>query len=282
MSEKTEQPTEKRIRDAREKGQILFSREIVAGALLIALTILFILSWRFFALFAVTMVEITLEQIKIHFSRNGAQQPDFQQGLVAIIPIIGMFFVWVSAAVYGVAILVGIIANIGQTGFMFVTEKIKKGVEALNFVNNAKQIFATRNLFNFVLNIIKVFIISYIAFLVVHAFIGEFFAAELCGLPCVMWSAARAFAWLFAICSAVYIPIAIIDFLIQRAFYLKELKMSKEEVKQEFKEMEGNPEIKAHRRQAHRDLLDDTMVSAVRQASILIKNPKALCCRPAL
>ena len=49
--------------------------------------------------------------------------------------------------------------------------------------------------------------------------------------------------------------------------------MTKEEVKREYKEMEGNPEIKAHRRQAHREILDDSMLNSVRKASVIVKNP---------
>ena len=276
MSEKTEQPTEKRIRDSREKGQFLFSREIVAGSLLIALTALFLLSWKPFAILAITMLDVTLLQIGKHFNHVPPHTPDFQQGVSAAASIVAVFFITISGAVYLVAAITAILANVAQTGLVFVTAKLTKGVKALDFISNAKQIFSGRNLFNFGMNLIKVFCISYIAFLVVAAFIGEFFSAELCGaqgMTCVIFSAARSFAWLFAISAALYVPLAVIDFIIQRAFYLKELKMTKEEVKQEYKEMEGNPEIKAHRRQAHRDILDDTMIGAVKQASILVKNP---------
>lgn len=266
MSEKTEPPSDKKIRDAREKGQFLFSREIVSGAILIAITALFLIGWKEFAVIATYMLKHMLTQFEF-------SDKNFYNTFWEIFSVTGFFFTAVSAAVYATSITVSIIANISQTGVVFSAAKIKKGVESLNFINNAKQMFSPRNLFNFLMNLVKVILISYVSYLIVTAFIGEFFAAELCGLPCVLLSAGRAFGWLFAICAAIYIPIAILDFIIQRAFYLKELKMTKEEVKQEYKEMEGSPEIKARRRQAHREILDDTMLNSVRQASVIIKNP---------
>ena len=263
MSEKTEQPTPKRIRDAREKGQFLFSREIVAGAILIALTGLFLLNWQRFIELAVAMMNSVLDHIGGDFAKIAPN----------ILWQVAFFIGAISLTIYAVSIVTTILANISQTGIVFTTAKIKKGIEAINFVNNAKQMFSFRNLFNFGMNILKILLIGYIAFLIVQSFIGEFIFAEICGLACVLWTAARSLAWLFIILAALYVPVAVVDFIFQRAFYLKELKMSKDEVKQEYKEMEGNPEIKAHRREAHREILDNAMLGAVQKATVLIKNP---------
>ena len=263
MSEKTELPTPKRIRDAREKGQFLFSREIVAGAILIGLTGLFFLTWPQFAVLANNMMDVMLNNINL----------PFQQAFPILLGSVLLFGIVISGATYAVSISIAILANISQTGIVFSGAKLSKGLQAINFISNAKQMFAPRNLFNFAMNIIKMLSIGYVAFLIVKGFIGEFFSAEICGLPCIMWSAARALGWLFGILAALYIPVAVIDFIFQRYFYLKELKMTKEEVKREYKEMEGSPEIKAHRRQAHREILDDSMLNSVRKASVIVKNP---------
>ena len=263
MSEKTELPTPKRIRDAHEKGQFLFSREIVAGAILIGLTGLFFLIWPKFAVLAISMMDVML---------NNINRP-FQQAFPILLGSVLFFGIVISGATYAVSFSIAILANISQTGIVFSGAKLSKGLQAINFISNAKQMFAPRNLFNFAMNIIKMLSIGYVAFLIVKGFIGEFFSAEICGLPCIMWSAARALGWLFGILAALYIPIAVLDFIFQRYFYLKELKMTKEEVKREYKEMEGSPEIKAHRRQAHREILDDSMLNSVRKASVIVKNP---------
>ncbi len=263
MSEKTEQPTPKKIRDAREKGQFLFSREIVAGAILIALTGLAFILWPQFIILTINMTDAMF---------NILHQP-FEQAFPILLSNVFFFGGTISIITYATSISIAILANLSQTGIVFSAAKLSKGLQAINFINNAKQMFAPRNLFNFAMNIIKILSIGYVAFLIVKSFIGEFFSAELCGLPCIMWSAARALGWLFAILAALYIPIAIIDFIFQRYFYMKELKMTKEEVKKEYKEMEGNPEIKAQRRQAHREILDDSMLNSVRKASVIVKNP---------
>ena len=263
MSEKTEPPTNKKIRDAHKKGQYLFSREIVSGAILIAITSLFLLAWDFVLKHILTLMNVLLSHIHQPFSQ--AFGVILSQSIITLITL--------SLLIYGITITITILANIAQIGFVFSPAKLQKGLNALNFINNAKQIVSGRNLFQFFMNIVKIILMAYIAFLIIKQFIGEFFLAELCGLDCILWSAGRALAWMFAITSAIYIPLAIIDFIFQRYFYMKSLKMSKDEVKQEYKEMEGSPEIKSHRRQMHRDILNESMVASVSKASILIKNP---------
>ncbi len=263
MSEKTEPPSEKRIRDAREKGQFLFSREIVAGALLIAITLV---------LFLTAPMILARLQAMLDGALDHVGEP-LEASLPRLLGLIFSFAATTLGAVYGAAILTAIIANVAQTGPVFSPAKLSKGLQALNFISNAKQMASGRNLFNFFMNLVKLLLIGYVAYLVFRGFIGEFFGAVQCGFACMLWTGGRAMGVLFGVLGAVYIPVAVVDFILQRYFYLKELRMTKDEVKREYKEMEGSPEIKSYRRQAHQELLNSSMLNSVRRASVVIKNP---------
>ena len=263
MSEKTEPPTPKRIRDAREKGQFLFSKEIVSGALLLSITGIL------YTLYPIILADVLglFDTLFDDLSQNPLKS------LPRIMSQIAFFFFHAVGGVCAVVVLVGIVTNVAQTGPVFSGAKLSKGLQSINFVSNAKQLFSKRNLFNFGLSIFKIFVISFIAYLILRGFINQFIGAVSCGFPCMLWVAGRALLSLFLLLGALYVPIALIDFIAQRHFYLKELRMSKEELKQEYKEMEGNPEIKAQRRQAHQELLDNSMLNSVRKSSVIVKNP---------
>ncbi len=267
MSEKTEPPTPKRIRDAREKGQFLFSKEIVSAALLISLTaVVFLITPR--------LLGDLLVLFDALFAALSKKNPTAD--LPRIMSLIAIFGFHAIAAVCATLVLVALVANIAQTGFVFSGAKLSKGLQSVNFISNAKQLFSKRSLFTFGLNIVKILLIAYVAYLILYGLIGAFITAIKCGFPCMLWTAGRALLLLFGIMGALSIPIALLDFIAQRHFYMKELKMSKEELKQEYKEMEGNPEIKAQRRQAHQELLDSSMLDSVRGASVVVKNPSHL------
>ncbi len=263
MSEKTEPPTPKKIRDAREKGQFLFSREIVAGALMIAISFIFFILYPFFLAHAHLSLGLALDQVTKPFADAW--------------PLI-LFHVVVMAAsilgpVMGTAAVVAIVANVAQTGPVFSPAKLQKGMQSINFIANGKNLFSKRTLFNFGMSLVKLLLISYIVWLVLFSFIGALVESIQCGLVCMSTTAAYALGWLFAILAAAALPVAVVDFILQRHFYLKELKMSIDEVKREYKEMEGNPEIKAQRRQAHQEILQAEAMGAAREASVLVKNP---------
>ena len=264
MSEKTEQPSSKRIRDARKEGQYLISKEVSSLAVLFGVTIALFL---FRAPIADLLVHETEQVLTL------ALQP-IDEALPSILRLTLLFACAVSGIACGASIIAAVVSGIAQTGLVFNAAKLTKGFQSLNVVNNAKQIFSKRNLFTLGLNIIKIAVIGTTVYLVVRAKLGDFVDSVYCGLPCSMELAGEAFVWLLAAVIGVFLPIAVLDYLAQRYFYLKELRMSKDEVKQEFKETEGNPEIKGHRKQLHQEVLNSSMLDGVRKkATLVIKNP---------
>ena len=262
MAEKTEPPTPKRIQDARKKGQFLFSKEVVSVSTLAAVAAVVIsLKGNIF--------EHIVKLMKASTQVEGNVMELASEIAVAVILTILTF----SLAAYFAAAISSIFANLFQVGLVFSGAKLTKGLQSLNAINNAKQMFSKKNLLTFFLNICKVLIIGYVCYYVINSLFRDIVLSPDCGMSCITEVGTSAFIRLTMIVTAVFIPVAAIDYLIQRYLYLSELKMSLEDIKQEFKETEGNPEIKGQRKQLHRELvMSDTRQKAAK-SNVMVTNP---------
>lgn len=264
MAEKTEPPTPKKIRDARKKGQFLFSKEIVSNALLLSIIL---------AIF-VFHVPYTSALVKMLDTALSSINKDFTIAVAETFSDVLSFSIFVTAIILAVVVLVAIIANISQVGLVFSFAKMSKGLKSLDALSNAKNMFSPRSLITFLFNIFKVFLVSFIVWHTLIVYLRNAAAEVSCGFSCTIIGGGSAVLRLALYLGIAMIPVAIFDYLMQRYFYLKELKMSIEEVKKEFKESEGDPEIKGQRKQLHREILDNAMLNRVRKATVVVKNPE--------
>ena len=265
--EKTEMPTPKKLRDAREKGQVCTSKDIVSTALLIVLFCLVALCCMtmvddFTAL--VSFVGERLADYPVASIREGSR--------MAAIFICKYTFIFVV-----VAAVVGIAANVAQIGFLFTFEPLKPNMAKLNPVEGAKKIFCMKNLFEFLKNVLKVTFLSYLIYKIIMASVPELLT--LCYgtiddiFPCLKLMLKRlAYYTAFG-----YIVIAVVDRLFQGRNFTKEMMMTKDEVKREYKEMEGSQEIKQAQRQFRDELLNGPdPAPATRNADVVVTNPTHL------
>ncbi len=265
--EKTEMPTAKKLRDAREKGQVCLSKDIVSTALLIVLFCVTALCCMmmvddFTAL--LSFVGERLGDVPVASIREGSKMAAFF--------ICKYTFIFVA-----VAAIVGIAANVAQIGFLFTVEPLKPNMEKLNPVEGAKKIFCMKNLFEFLKNLVKVTFLSYLIYKIIMASIPELLT--MCYgtiddiFPCMRLMLKRlAYYTAFG-----YIVIAVVDRLFQGRNFTKQMMMTKDEVKREYKEMEGSQEIKQAQRQFRDELLNGPdPAPATRQADVVVTNPTHL------
>ena len=161
--EKTEMPTPKKLRDAREKGQVCTSKDIVSTALLIVLFCLVAM----LVMFLVHDFFILMRFIgdRLGDKSDGAIQ---EGSRMAAIFICKYTFVFVT-----VAAIVGIAANVSQIGFLFTLEPLKPNMAKLNPVEGAKKIFCMKNFFEFFKNVVKVCFLGYLIYKIIWASIPE-------------------------------------------------------------------------------------------------------------
>ena len=265
--EKTEMPTPKKLRDAREKGQVCTSKDIVSTAILIVLFV--VLGWMGMAL-AYDM-ETLLKFIGGGLTRElgGTVR---EASALTVIMILKHSFIFVA-----VAAVIGIVGNICQIGFLFTMEPIIPKLEKLNPVEGAKKIFSKKNLFEFLKNVVKVSFLGYLLYKIIWASVPELLT--MCyGTIDDIFPSLRLMLKRLAVYTAFgYIVIAVVDRVFQGKNFMKEMMMTKDEVKREYKEMEGSQEVKQAQRQFRDELLNGPdPVKAAKQSNVVVINPTHL------
>ena len=265
--EKTEMPTPKKLRDAREKGQVCTSKDIVSTAILIVLFA--VLAWMGGAL----MYDME-ELLRFIGGRVGDNTMDSvrQSSAMAILIILKHTLIFVL-----IAAVIGIVGNVAQIGFLFTFEPIIPKLEKLSPVEGAKKIFSKKNLFEFLKNVVKVLFLSYLLYKIIWASVPELLT--MCYgtiddiFPCLRLMLKR-----LAVYTAFgYVVIAVVDRVFQGRNFTKEMMMTKDEVKREYKEMEGSAEVKQAQRQFRDEILNGPEpAQAAKKSNVVVTNPTHL------
>ena len=265
--EKTELPTPKKLRDARQKGQVCTSKDIVSTAILVVLFAL--LAWMGVAL--MEDMEQLLRFLGGGIEHNGVGDV-MESSKLTIIYILKHSFIFVL-----VAAIIGIVGNVAQIGFLFTLDPILPKMEKLNPVEGAKKIFSVKNLFEFLKNVVKVCFLGYLVYKIIWASVPELLT--MCYgtvddvFPCLKLMLKR-----LAVYTAFgYIVIAVVDRLFQGRNFTKQMMMTKDEVKREYKEMEGSAEIKQAQRQFRDEILNGPdPAQAAKRSNVVVTNPTHL------
>ena len=263
--DKTEQPTGKKIADARNKGQVPRSKEagtffvLIGGVLSI---------WAFSSFLGSGLRQIIINSFSL--TRDQIYSVDefrriFVQNILSIaIPIIGVAFC---------VFVLAIVGNIMIGGYNFSQEALKPKFNKLNPITGISRIFSLNSIIELVKGIFKVvFIASFCYFALsgrIHEVMGLSYIDPHAGIK-------RAISLLFqfmVIVVCAIIPIIMIDVPYQKWHYLKQLRMSKQEVKDEYKDTEGNPQIKGKIKQLQFQMAARRMMQEVPAADVVVTNP---------
>lgn len=262
---KTEVPTPKRLRDAKKKGQVAKSNELSPAISLVA-----------FAMAGVFLGQLLMNNgqrlMKKAFSVNYGMEltSSYSRHLV----LDGIMSLLVTALPYMVAaVILGIIVNLSQVGFIFTIHPIKPDIKRINPIEGFKNIFSKKALFTLVKNLAKLIIVFYITYKSLSTSVGMILNAGELGTVKLFPFLIVFVRELVMDIGLVMLGIAVIDYVFQRKEFRDNLKMSKQEIKDEFKEMEGNPQIKQARQQRQRQLAMSRMMSSIPQADVIITNP---------
>lgn len=266
MSEKTEQPTPKKLRDARKKGQVAKSQDVATAALTIASFVTIGLMWP-------SMVEQLKELILLPVQYY--ERP-FMEGAMELMLAMGRKILIMSMPMLLVVMVMGLAANFMQVGFMLTFEPIKPELKKLNPLDKFKQIFSMKNLIELLKSTIKVVVIGLIIYFITKNSLDPLTRLPHGGEETVL-VALQPMVWALTMNVVMaYIIIAAADYFFQKFQHIKQLKMSKDEVKREYKESEGNPEIKGKRKQLAQEAANSDTMGRTRKASVVVTNPTHL------
>ncbi|MBC05407.1 type III secretion system export apparatus subunit SctU [Thalassospira sp.] len=263
MNEKTEDPTPKKLRDARNKGQVAKSKDFTQTVLLIALIGYFIGNGANILEDMMALMVLPAEMYGHPVSSMIAPiSTEIMNRSIGIIvpPIL-------------IALILGVFAEMVQTGVLFAFESLKPSAKKLNVGANAKNMVSAKNMVEFLKNILKVVFLSILIYLVVYGALGDLMLVPPSGLSGVTAILAQTVTQVMIYTSAAYLIVGFFDIAYQRFQHKKQLKMTKDEVKREYKESEGDPLIKGKRKQLHQEMMQNSTIERTRKAKVLVTNP---------
>jgi len=263
--ERTEQATPKRLREAREKGQVPRSKELNSMALLMASAGGFLLMGEGIL---TGMQDILSSGLAIEHARNMDKSrvielfgSTLMQSLVVVAPM----FLLLTVVV--------VMTPIGLGGWSFSTKAISFKWEKLDPVKGLGRIFAMRGLMELLKVLAKFGLVAAISAVVLWSLIDEILGLGAESLKPALAHVANLCGWSFLASSSALIILAAIDVPFQLWQHHKQLKMTKQEVKDEAKETDGRPEVKARIRALQQELSQRRMMEAVPEADVVITNP---------
>lgn len=265
-SDKTEKATPKKRQDLRKKGQVMQSRELPANLILL---IMFV-SVRIFGGFIYQECRSVFNMFFTESSVYNLQDPTEIMRIVtyAVIEIAKM-----SAPFFIIAILIGTLGTYVQIGFLFSFEPLKPKFSHLNPMKGLQKIFSSRSLFELGKSLAKVILVSWIAWSSIQAeFTNMMKLMDLEIGPLTMYLINASLDIAIKICFSLLF-ISAMDYFFQWRKHEKEIRMSKQEIKEEYKQMEGNPEIKSKIKQKQREISMRRMLKDVPKADVVITNP---------
>lgn len=262
--EKTEEPTSKKIEDARREGNVPKSQDISAVVTLVVAILVTIFLMGFLG-------ERITNLYRYYQSFIGSE---FDLRVIQAIMVKSIFEVLIMLAPIVLSIMIaGVLGNIMQFGFIFTTKPIMPNLGKINPLKGLKNLLSLKKLVEALKIILKVAIVFTIAFIVLFQFMKELPRTELFNIASQMiWLRDKALI-LAAIVIIAFIIIAVLDIFLVRFQYFKSLRMSKQEIKDEFKQMEGDPQVKARIRRLQMEAARRRMVQDVAGADVVITNP---------
>ena len=262
--EKTEEPTPKKIEDARKKGNVPKSQDASGVVPLFVAILIFLMLFKFIS------AEL-FEATRYFFSIVGTEIDRVKAVELAIVTAKVIFLCILPVA--GAVAIAGIIGNVAQFGFLFTTEPLIPDLGKLNIIKGMKNLFSIKKVVDGVKNTFKAFVVLGVGFVFFFMFIKELPTVMLYGLgDQLRWLAEKSII-LALVMLLVLAVFALIDLVITRKRYFDGLKMSKQEIKDEMKNMEGDPLIKAKIRQIQMEASKKRMMAEVPNADVVVTNP---------
>jgi type III secretion protein U len=172
-----------------------------------------------------------------------------------------------------IVIVLGLVVEMAQTGMLFAFKALKPSGKKLNMVQNVQNMFGKKGLMEFLKSILKIVVLSAVIFWTLRSELPTLLTLPQGDIAGVGVALGTLMASMFMQIGLAYAVIAAADFAWQRHHYMKQQMMSIDEVRREYKEQEGDPQIKHERRHLHQQMLQEEAVNGARSSSVLITNP---------
>ncbi|MFU8836921.1 MAG: flagellar biosynthesis protein FlhB [Thiohalomonadaceae bacterium] len=263
--DKSEQATPKREREAREKGQIARSKELATAAALIAAASLFIVMGEVFVRSLAELVRRNFMIPREFVFDEGAMTVQLTQtvndGLFVMLPL------------FILMVVVAVLANIMLGGFSFSTKALAFKGEKLDPIKGLGRVFAWRGLMEMFKGLAKFVLVGTVGLLMLNFYSDGLMQMGREALPMALGHAGEILVWSFLVISSALLVVVAIDVPFQVWDHQRQMKMTKQEVKDEYKQTEGSPEVKGRQRRLQMEMAQRRMMEQVPSADVVVTNP---------
>lgn len=272
-SEKTEEPTDKKLEDARQRGEVAMSRDVTSLFVFVGVLGFLFLTGRYFKELFFELWAYIWMHLADNYGHDAAGDTEAARGVLSMV-LQGVVVFGVGLSL--VVLMFAAAATLLQVRFMFAIEALHPKLERLDPVQGFKKLFSMRSL----INLVKMLIVSYlVGYGVYHALVSAIdpiMALVYQPLAGIEVLGGQLLLQITLAAGVVFLIQAVVDFGLQRHWFMKGQRMSKDEIKQEYKNAEGDPHIKGKRKQMHRELNENRTLEDTRQANVLVVNPEHL------
>lgn len=263
--EKTEQPTDRRRTQARQQGNIARSVDVTASTVLLA------------AAGGLYFIGPSCGETFVHLMRGTLQSdPLLQIDRYSAVALIWSVATLTAGSVVPLMLLVmlgSFLASVAQVGFLFSTEALQPKWERINPLSGFQRLFSFQSAARLVGSFFKIGAVAAVSYSYLASHQPEFQSLAQQDLPTLIMTAGRAYCELGFSIAITLVCLAILDYGYQWWQHERDLRMTKQEIREEMKDMDGNPHVRARRREAHRKLAEARDISQVPKADAVIVNP---------
>ncbi|MDO6641120.1 MULTISPECIES: flagellar biosynthesis protein FlhB [unclassified Shewanella] len=264
--ERTEDPTAKRLEQSREKGQVARSKELGTAAVLLASAVGFAFVGQDLArsLHSVMTQMLTMERDQIYDTNS----------MFLVWGVIGAELAWPLFSFIAFLAFIAFLGNIVLGGITFSVKAFMPKGSKMNPAKGFKRMFGTQALVELTKGIAKFLVVAISAYFLLSFYFYDILTLSMGHLPGNIYHALDLLVWMFILLCSSMLLIVVIDVPFQIWNHNKQLKMTKQEVKDEYKDSEGKPEVKGRIRQLQHEMANKRMMSEVPNADVIVVNPE--------
>ncbi|MEE1132484.1 MAG: flagellar biosynthesis protein FlhB [Caryophanon sp.] len=264
--EKTEKATPKKRQDSRKKGQVLKSQDVTAAILLL---VMFIGLFFIAPMMQGRVLNIIREAMETYVLTEDLSIESTMKLYTTFLVEMAIIVVPIMA----IGVFAGIAANLVQFGFLFTVHPLKLDLKKMDPIKGIKKIFSVRALVDLVKSLLKIALIGTATVVVIWIYLEDVLKLAFMDPQDTMSMIAMLTGIMGIVSALVLLFISVIDYFYQRYDYEKNLKMSKQDIKDEHKNVEGDPQVKGKIKQKQREMAMRRMMQEVPNADVVITNP---------
>lgn len=263
--EKTEKATPKRRQEARKKGQVARSADLPSSLIFLSVFLFLFFAGGLFAQKFISLFRLPLEQwLLLDVSETQ---------VVELYKDVLLQFAAIVLPLMGVSVAAGVIGNYVQFGFLFTSEPLIMKAERLDPIQGAKRIFSRRALVEFLKSIVKFIVVGAVVALVLWHNADDIFTVSRLPVESAAALVGKLVVQMGLLVALTLVALSIGDYFYQRYDHERNLRMSKQDIKDELKKTEGSPEMRSRIKQKQRQLAMRRMMQEVPKADVVITNP---------